>query len=315
MNKTMIALIAVSLGAMLPVPAAQGLNTGCASTDVENVEEILAQVGNVNLPDPDQNGFDVCVVACPTGNGVDAGGAEVCLGDVGVPKVPKIPDDPTIPVDTCEDGEVGVRFQRGSSYTGRCQGLPGGLDGGHHPCKVTGYKKDDTGIGGTHATCYYACKKLDMLGIEVRADDTDADVSGYTDCGDANADCPRTAVTCHGAGGPANSNQADQGCVGRSYEVNSSPITVTCIAAGAGAVCQLTGLTCPGLQSSSANSWCKQQNPALDDWVDRLTTNLPDTPITSFVSFQFQTTETGVEGFVVQFDGSGAEPVCWVGPL
>lgn len=305
MNKTLIALVAVTLGALLPAPTAQGMDTvtACAQKEIEDRGLIVPTLA------------DACVIDCNDQPGVLVASKEVCLTDGPL----------VLEIETCEDGSIGVRAER----TKLCRDVPGeidpcmflgcddmpdlldaGSDGPHHPCKPS-YSEDDGGFGGSHATCYYSCKETDTIAIHIVAEDPDAKVSGYTDCGDAHADCPKRDVTCAGAApGLAGFDDQDQGCVGDTHEFYSSKITVTCVAGGLGLVCQLTGALCQPSTASSAASTCILRFPDLEPNIRALMANFPSTEFMSFVTYEFVRDEAGTHGFVVRFENAAGKESC-----
>ncbi|MHB1260875.1 MAG: hypothetical protein ACYC2H_04085 [Thermoplasmatota archaeon] len=335
MNKTMIALMIASLAATMPVPTAQGIGEICTK---DLSEAVLDQIDK-NLKNSMYEA-GACVVACDGLIGVETPDKVFCV------------DGPTVQL--CEKPYVGIVLS-GSSDLALCQEVdplstgscpPGTVGtvingrslcveddvdpcaevdcdivpeidmGRHHPCDADGYSEDDSGFGGTHATCYYACRAAEMLFIKVQAEDQDADVSGYTDCGDAYAECPRTPFVCNGhSTGFTKVADGDQGCVGDSHEFYSSRITVSCYAIGQSLACQLTGIDCPDLQSNSRLDLCAVNSLVPREVVMRLLEGIPS-GATSFVSFEFQSDPEGILiGFVVNYDALTPQPSCWARPL
>src|ERR1051326_3616731 len=195
---------------------------------------------------------------CPDGKvGAGVGGKAECFSDA---------------IAFCSDGQVGVaRYCVSEPALGGCSDGTTGLmigaksycvDPGADPCTmVTAAVCDvggvvnkgptcpdsdrDYGFGGTRDTCYYACGPGEFLYIKVIAQDKDADAGGWTTCGDATANCPRTPVTCDGvSNGLTDKADHDMACNGRSYEAWDSEITVACVSVGASLVCKVTGYNC-----------------------------------------------------------------------
>jgi hypothetical protein len=312
MNKTMIVgLIAVSLGALLPVPSAQALDLAntCASDPAVMVDEIIDPYTSLHL----------------TGDG----GIDYCLGEVGNPGIPQIPDefevpdpDPTV-LRPCEEGigiETSARaycFDKISCP--KCDGIGGAEPPAGYDCRKG---HDDNGMGGTHVSCEYDCVAGDELAIYVEADDTSygtAEADGHTECGGAEADCdvhPSKNICTGASKGPATEQDYDADCNGESHETFDDYVTVACYAVGPSVICKLVP-SAPGcnpeLASRETSRECILALPAVpsSDLVDGLLQNVPP-EAGSFLAFQFNQTS----GFVI---GSriGADNVvfCWAGPF
>ncbi len=300
MNKTMIALMIVSLATLMPVPTQAGdITQGC----------VLDSLGL----GPSIDGDDVCFYECPNGSqGVDVLGRPLCIKDL-----PGLEN-----AGLCKaDGTVGVYYGDKSlcfdtlggedpcvTVPAACKGLPGL---GKPPCPRS---EDDGGFGGTHVTCYYRCMPADELHISVTAEDTDADVDGYTDCGDARAECPRLRVHCEAVSGELAQFADERGCVGDSYETWSSRVTVTCTAVGTGFLCSI--IDCDVSANASVQRACIESNPNTPaEIVVELLSNVPAGPVQALAIAQFQGIGETFTGWGLVYDGHDGERNCWAGPL
>lgn len=83
------------------------------------------------------------------------------------------------------------------------------------------------GFGGQEAACAFACDENAVVGIEVTATDTDADVSGSADCGGAHASCAGTQKCSEQNQGPTQADSAGA-CRANSSEVIDDGLEVHC---------------------------------------------------------------------------------------
>lgn len=301
MKHAMIALMIVSLGAMAPVPAAQGvmIEDSCVGDPLASVD--------ITLP----ASADACIVPCQDGVGFQVSAKQVCTDTA----------PGTAKISLCEaDGSIGLQYgERSACLDGQgldpCASLPASCQElptlGKPPCPRT---EDDGGFGGTRVTCYYRCMPLDELHISVTAADPDAQVEGYTDCGGAHADCPRLKVHCQGVSGEVAEDSDERGCVGRSFETWSSEVTVTCTAVGTGLVCAV--VDCDLGASASVRIACVEDNPSTpSDVVVQLLSNVPPGPVQAFSVAHFKGAGTDFTGWGLVYDRHDDTPSCWAGPL
>lgn len=193
MDKTIIALIAVSLGALLPVPTAQGEPVRCPGETIGNVEDSLSQFvsGDLRLEQT------------------------VCnLAGVNVP-------DPTLPDPTLPDPDVGNLPTLGDLYVPKAKG---------GACAAS---DDGSGWGNPHASCPISCGVGSQLAMGVASADKppgDATAYGHLNCGDTAGTCNPTPRVCFGASvGPA--TEAGSGsCEGYVDELVDDPMTLVCVA-------------------------------------------------------------------------------------
>lgn len=227
-----------------------------------------AQVEDVQLP---PSPFETC----PDGStGVRVVSTRKCLGPVDVPEipdVPKLPGESQESADTCDDYD------------------------------------NEEGMGGTNVHCNYDCLPNEALGITVKSHDTEyvkPDVSGYTACGGANAECPRTKSSCVGASiGVTKTKQNTADCRGRSHETFDSGVTVACVSVGACTVLADLPILCnDDLRTSNALAYCMQTSPVLAAHADQVAVllgTLPESGLSSFVVFEL----AGDRGFSVRYTG------------
>ncbi|HUR25499.1 MAG TPA: hypothetical protein VM327_05745 [Candidatus Thermoplasmatota archaeon] len=266
MNRTMIALIAVSLGALLPVPAAEASSTVCAQETadkaVEDVSAALSRLLTNNVyRTPDE---DVCVELCgqtmstaavatcgiPPVSTCAKGSYGLLVGDAGGCLEPQPVDpDPVL----CKDGCVPncavpalTSVITALAYQANvCDALP--TDDGNEPppgeeCKET---DNDRGFGGTHVSCDYDCMAGDQLIIYGESDDKTwgkAEADGGTECGGAKADCiafEADKTRCAGASGKPATFRDRATCKGESHEAIDDEYTIACYAVGVSTPCKI----------------------------------------------------------------------------
>jgi hypothetical protein len=107
---------------------------------------------------------------------------------------------------------------------------------------------DDSGFGGTHLSCKYACLKANLLAIGGSASDAGATAYGDTACGGVAATCRSAGPACQGVSpGVTRYAQGKASCNGDTDEWWDSPMTIACAADGAdpeGLVCELVEDLC-----------------------------------------------------------------------
>lgn len=108
--------------------------------------------------------------------------------------------------------------------------------------------EDDSGMGGTHVHCYYACFMGNVLVINGQADDPDADMSGSTSCGGTYAICRGVGPECKGVSeGATTDAESKAKCSGASDEFWDSTATIACSSQGGdpeGLICRVAPDLC-----------------------------------------------------------------------
>jgi hypothetical protein len=209
MNRTLIVLVTLSLGALLPAPAQAGqfdLSTICVNEILDSADEAVddaqdaivpfVQAASAAMPD------DVCLAVdpCPAESyGAVVNGQDRCVNpNLQTPDC--VPGTMTTsadwtggstdcPVKPCPKGEIGLQIngaegcRDGQAQVPNCVPATVGafaLAGGDCPIQPKNppppgeeckKTEDDNGFGGTHVYCRYDCMTGDQLGIYVEAHD------------------------------------------------------------------------------------------------------------------------------------------------
>jgi hypothetical protein len=330
MNRTLIVLVTLSLGALLPAPAqAEGPST--VEISAVCTSDLMDALGPAWETPLELKHACVSGADCDgdASYGVAVNGQARCVG-IAYQLPDCVPEASAMQasasgsagagssgvecpsVESCPGGQAGLVV----GAVAGCIATPSSLclgttacDGGPSPssgpdCEDT---DQDNRIGGSDATCIYTCPEGAVLVIAVHAHDAQATASGSTSCGGATASCDFDTQSCaKPSERPTSRRQANVECNGSSDEFWGSDVTVVCSAVGADVasiLCRVDPDYCEGILASASSSssvdFCLLENAADADVLAPMLETAFQTIALAQSFVVFRVSDAG--GFAVRF--------------